>query len=162
MSSVEIDDRREEFRWIPAVEILRSVIAHIPEKNIAGIRKIILFDQDYKKDRGVTVGARYVPVSGAKTADVEIFFQWYSSLDKNLVKNKVYLTYTLSSSLIHELFHHSTNLLKINRKQSDEKDEARAEDFGDKGAKYIVNKIYPRDAYQQEYEEIYRIQSANS
>ena len=90
---MKIDDKRCTSSWVPAVEILNEVIPFFREQNFAGIRRIVLLDQDYHK--GSKALGRYCAVAGTNRADVELYFEWYNELPEELRESKLYLTYMI-------------------------------------------------------------------
>ncbi len=55
---------------MPAIEIFEEFIPKLDPIFFAGIRKLILLDNDYHKDKKVTAAARYVPIQGTKSANI--------------------------------------------------------------------------------------------
>ena len=143
---------------MPALDILESIVALIPNKYLHGIRSIVLFDEAYDSSRDKIVGARYVSLSGTTRADIYIFFQRYDMFNEVLRENKIYLTYSLSKSLLHELYHHASYTLKLTRKKEDKEEEQNAEKWGKVKSDYIISKIYPYEKHREEYDEIKKLE----
>jgi hypothetical protein len=67
---MQIKDKRSATSWVPAVDILNQVLPLFREQNFAGIRRVVLLDQDYHK--GPEGLGRYCQIDGTKQADVEM------------------------------------------------------------------------------------------
>ena len=101
---MKIKDKRSTTSWVPAVEILNEVLPHFRKQNFAGIRRVVLLDQDYHK--GPKGLGRYCQIDGTKQADLEMYFDWYDGLPQEVRTSKLYLTYMIVSTLMHEVYHH--------------------------------------------------------
>jgi hypothetical protein len=146
---IEIEDHREQSSWVPAIEVLQKAIPYISDKNLPGIRKVVLLDNDYhgKKD----AGARYVPIQGTNRADIEMYFNHYKDIPKEIASNKIIIGMLIVSTLFHELYHHMVRFHKTKEQPSFEKEQRRADNWGARRTKEIITKIYPQDEFRKEY-----------
>jgi len=105
-ATTTIDDRREGTRWIPAVATLERILPLLPREHLAGIRSIILLDDDYRAEwKGKSVG-RYVPISGTNRGDIELYFALLTDVPEEAAASSRYWFFTLTNVLAHELYHH--------------------------------------------------------
>src|SRR5882724_7536062 len=111
-----IEDIRRRTPDVPAVECLARVVPLIPRDYRRGIRKIVLLDRDY---RGLKAGGRYVPVRGTRSADIELFLDSYASLPESLRTDRIFVTFSLGQSLMHEIYHHRIRRVSGRQKSTD-------------------------------------------
>lgn len=152
---MRIEDKRSTTSWVPAVEILDAAIPHFRKQNFASIRKVVLLDQDYHK--GPQAIGRYCAINGSKLADVELYFKWYENLPHEARQSKLYLTFMIVSTLMHEIYHHVIRGQHRLRQPDFKTEQQRADRWGDGAAGHVVNKLYPRDQYEPEWKRIQRI-----
>ncbi len=144
------DLRNGEFSSIPATEIFQQIIPVLRKGLLIGVRKIILLDHDYRRSKA---SARYVPVKGTKAADIEIYFDWGSSIPSSLRHNRMYLTYWLGHLLGHELYHHYVRGQRRERKPEFKIEQQKADKWAKQTAWDALTKIFPNE-YQEEWKRI--------
>jgi len=153
---IPIEDlRRGAFASIPAKEILEQIVPLLRKDLLVGVRKIILVDNDYWKKRPAM--ARYIPVRGTKLADIEIYFDRITKVPKSLQFHRMYVTYTLTRSLAHEIYHHYVNGQRRVRKPKSKREEQTADDWGKQTAGYILTKLFPGEEYSQEWKRVQEV-----
>ena len=104
---MKIDDRRVTSSWVPAVQVLEQIIPLMRKEHFAGIRSIVLLDHDYHANRRVArASGRYCPTQGTRAADIEMYFDHFSSLPEEVKTNRMVLTYFITETLMHEVYHH--------------------------------------------------------
>lgn len=103
-----IDDLRTEFSAIPALPLLERVVATIDPVLLIGIASIRLMDHDpNKRRRGEPEArARYLSPRVSRRGAIELYFSRFASVPPQLRSCPVYLTYSLTQTLGHELYHH--------------------------------------------------------
>ncbi|HZA53218.1 MAG TPA: hypothetical protein VE616_03125 [Candidatus Udaeobacter sp.] len=153
---IPIEDLRHgEFASIPAKEILDQIIPLLRTEIFRGVRKIVLLDQDYWGKRPAM--ARYIPVRGTKLADIEIYFDRFTKVPKPLQTHRMYVAYTLTRSLGHEIYHHYVNGQRRIRKPKAKREEQTADDWGKQMAGYILTKLFPGEEYTQEWKRVQEV-----
>lgn len=153
---MKIDDKRITTLYLPVIDIINEVIPHFKKQHFVGIRKIALFDSKYRKgpnESGISMG-RYCAVPGTKTADIEMYFEFYDILPLELKTSKLYLTYLVVSTLMHEVYHHIIRGQHRLRQPKAKKEEMQADRWGDGAVGHIFNKLYPREQYEPEWKKI--------
>ncbi len=104
---MKIDDRRVTSSWVPAAQVLEQIIPLMRQEHFAGIRSIVLLDNDYHANRQVArASGRYCPMQGTRAADIEMYFGHFSSLPEEVKTNRMVLTYFITETLMHEVYHH--------------------------------------------------------
>jgi len=126
---MNIDDKRSTTSWVPAVDILNEALPHFRKQNFAGIRRVVLLDQDYHK--GPEALGRYCPVKGTKQADVELYFEWYDELPEKVRSSRLYLTYMIIQTLMHEVYHHIVRGQHRLRQPKFKTEQAKASQWGE-------------------------------
>jgi hypothetical protein len=148
MRLVKIEDRRQETMWINAKEILETIIPTLSAKNLVGIRKIVLLDNDYH--RGEKGLGRYLLHSGGTSADIEMYFDYYSSLPVEAQNSSIYLTYLISETLLHEIYHHIIRGQKRLKRPSLKDEEKNAHKWAQGGVNHIMKKLGILEEYEAE------------
>jgi hypothetical protein len=155
-SFIPIEDlRRGEFASIPAKEILEQIVPLLRNDLLVGVRKIILLDHDYWGKRPAM--ARYVPVRGTKLADIEIYFDRFKKVPKSLHTHRMYVAYTLTRSLGHEVYHHYVSGQRRVRKPKFKREQQIADDWGKQTAEYILPRLFPGEESAQEWKRVQEI-----
>jgi hypothetical protein len=144
----KIEDYRQRAPEVPAVEVLERILSIVPANYLRGIRTVVLFDRDY---RGRKAAGRYVALRGTRVADIELFLERYASLPETLRTSRIYVTFYLGWSLMHEIYHHRVRGQKRLRKPTDRLEDQRADRWAHDHAHRIVETIFPREQYQEEY-----------
>jgi hypothetical protein len=135
---MEIEDLRRNSSWMPAVSILEEFIPKLDPTYFAGIKKVILLDNDYHKDKKVTAAARYVPIRCTKFASIEFYLGHFSTLPEEAKQSKMYLTWHLLCSLAHELYHHRVRGQRQIRRPKFKQEQKNADEW----AVNIINPIF--------------------
>jgi len=136
---------------MPAIEIFEEFIPKLDPIFFAGIRKLILLDNDYHKDKKVTAAARYVPIQGTKSANIEFYLGHFSTLPEEAKQSRMYLTWRLLCSLGHELYHHRIRGQKKIRRPKFKQEQKNADEWGVKTINPIFAAVYPKDLYEKEW-----------
>ena len=129
---------------MPAIEIFEEFIPKLDPIFFAGIRKLILLDNDYHKDKKVTAAARYVPIQGTKSADIEFYLGHFSNLPEEAKQSLMYLAWRLLCSLGHELYHHRIRGQKKIRRPKFKQEQKNADEWGVKTISPIFAAVYPK------------------
>ncbi len=148
---VKIIDKRKINTQIPAVSILNQAIPVLKKKNFAGIRNIILYDEDRRK--GKKALGTYYPLSPTR-ADIKIYFNWYYNLPDELKNSDTYLMFAVIKILLHEIYHHivhGQDRLKTPDPEQEEKD---ADRWADGGARYVFDCLFTNKDYKKEFKRI--------
>jgi hypothetical protein len=145
-----IEDHRQHALDVPAVEVLERILPIVPT-DLRGIRTIVLFDRDYRRKKAA---ARYVALRGTRGADIELFLDHYVSLPETLRTSRIYVTFYLGWSLMHEIYHHRVRGQKRLRKPTDRLEDQRADRWAHDRAHRILETIFPREQHQEEYARI--------
>jgi len=148
---MEIEDLRKDSCWMPAVSILDEFIPKLDPTYLAGIRKLILLDNDYHKDKKVTAAARYVPIRGTKFASVELYLGHFSTLPEEAKQSRMYLTWRLLCSLAHELYHHRVRGQRKIRQPNFRQEQKNADEWAVKTINPILAAVYPKNLYEKEW-----------
>ncbi len=136
---------------MPAVSILDEFIPKLDPTYLAGIRKLILLDNDYHKDKKVTAAARYVPIRGTKFASVELYLGHFSTLPEEAKQSRMYLTWRLLCSLAHELYHHRVRGQRKIRQPNFRQEQKNADEWAVKTINPILAAVYPKNLYEKEW-----------
>jgi hypothetical protein len=147
---MEIEDLRRASSWMPAVSILEEFIPRLDATYFAGIKKIILLDKDYHKDKKVTA-ARYIPIRGTKFASIEFYLGQFSTLPEEAKQSRMYLTWQLLFFLVHELYHHRVRGQKIIRRPKFKQEQNDADQWAVKIVTPIFVAVYPNELYEGEW-----------
>jgi len=143
-------DNRDRFKAVPAPAILERVLPKLDGSSLAGIRKIILLDEDPHKKRSKSpVTARYNSLGNTRRGDVYLFFSHFEELEDELSDNEMYLTYLVARSLAHELYHHSVRSQRIRRRPKKQIEERDAQKHAQSVATHITHALYPKPQYQE-------------
>ena len=154
MSVPPIVDQREISAWVPAVETLNRVLPLFKPRCLAGIRRILLLDHDYHRDKKHTARARYVPVKGTSMADIEIYLaRWCSDLPQEAKDSPRYWLFELAWTVAHELYHHEVRA-KRNRRPPFEQEQAGADRWGEQAANHIYHRLEDHKAHLDEWARI--------
>jgi hypothetical protein len=148
---MQIEDLRKDSSWMPAVSILEEFIPKLDPTYFAGIKKIILLDNDYHKEKKVTAAARYVPIRGTKLASLEFYLGHFSTLPEEAKQSRMYLTWRLLFSLAHELYHHRVRGQNRIRRPKFEREQKNADEWALKTINPIFAAVYPKDLYEKEW-----------
>ena len=141
---MKIEDRRVNPSWVPAVQVLKEVIPLFKQEHFAGIRKIVLLDDDYHAKRGVSKAAgRYCPIQGTRAADVEIYLGHLSTLPEELKGNRMLLTYLITETLMHEIYHHLVRGQRKLRRPSFKEEQRRAEQWAFSAVVHVFRQLFP-------------------
>ena len=146
---MKIDDKRSTTSSVPAVEILNEALPCFQKRNFAGIRKVVLLDQDYHK--GPEAWGRYCPVKGSKQADIEIYFDWVDDLLTEVRSSKLYLTYQIVHILMHEVYHHIVRGQHRLRQPKFKKEQTDADKWATGAVAHVFKKLFPREDHEQEW-----------
>lgn len=147
----KIEDYRRRALDVPAVEVLERILSLVPADYLRGIRTVVLFDRDY---RGRKAAGRYVALRGTRVADIELFLETYASLPETLRTSRIYVTFRLCWTLMHEIYHHRVRGQKQRRKPTNRLEDQRADRWGHDHAHRILETIFPREQHQEEYARI--------
>jgi hypothetical protein len=101
---VKIVDLRENTKSYEVEGALEKAMPLIPKELITGVRSIVLLDKDRYGKRNA--GGRYVNIKGTNKSDIEIYFEHYEEIPKEIINNKVFLGLLTLNILFHELYHH--------------------------------------------------------
>ena len=115
------------------------------------MRTVALFDRDH---RGKKAAGRYLALKGTRVADIELFLGNYASLPETLRTSRIYGTFYLGWSLMHEIYHHRVRGQKQLRKPTDRLEDQRADRWAHDHAHRITETIFPREQHQEEYARI--------
>jgi hypothetical protein len=148
---MEIEDLRKDSSWMPAVSIFEEFIPKLDPTYFAGIKKLILLDNDYHKNKKVTAAARYVPIRGTKFASIEFYLGHFSTLPEEAKQSRMYLTWRLLFSLAHELYHHRVRGQNKIRRPKFEQEQKNADEWVVKTINPIFAAVYPKDLYEKEW-----------
>jgi hypothetical protein len=148
---MEIEDLRKDSSWMPAVSILEEFIPKLDPAYFAGIKKLILLDNDYHKDKKVTAAARYVPIPGTNFASIEFYLGHFSSLPEEAKQSRMYLTWCLLCSLAHELYHHRVRGQRKIRRPKFKQEQKNADKWALNTINPIFANVYPKDLYEKEW-----------
>jgi hypothetical protein len=148
---MEIEDLRKDSSWMPAVSILEEFIPKLNPTYFAGIKKVILLDKDYHKDKKVTAAARYVPIRGTNFAIIEFYLGHFSTLPEEAKQSRMYLTWRLLCSLAHELYHHRVRGQKKIRRPKFTQEQKNADEWAVKIVNPIFAAVYPKELYEEEW-----------
>lgn len=151
MGKVEIEDVRANSSWAPAVSILETFMPKIDPKYFVGIRKIVLLDKDYHRDKRVQATGRYIPIEGTRGGDIELYLEYLSELPDEAKNSRMYLTYRILKTLAHELYHHRVRGQRIERRPKFEQEQKRADQWAAKIVKPIFAEVFPREKYESEW-----------
>ncbi len=153
---MKIDDKRIDTSWVPAVSILKEFIPKFNKKYFSGIDKIILVDEDYHvSDCFGKAYGRYIRLKGAKSAHIELYFDRFNNLPEDVKESRIYLSYYILRTLLHELYHHKLCHKKI-RKPKFEKEQKRADKWAESVLDPIFSESFPKKKYDGELDEIHR------
>lgn len=148
---MEIEDLRKDSSWMPAVSILEEFIPKLDATYFAGIKKLILLDNDYHRDKKVTAAARYVPIRDTKSANIEIYLGHFSALPEEAKQSRMYLTWRLLCSLAHELYHHRVRGQRKIRQPKFKQEQKNTDRWAVKTINPIFAAVYPKDLYEKEW-----------
>ena len=151
----KIVDRRSESQSLEVERMLWLVCEALGPKPFVGIRTVHLFDTDYL---GRDASGRYVPVKGTGMGDIEMFFSHYLELDSRLLDSPVYLQFLVTSTLMHEVYHHMVRQRKIFRKKGRETEEREASEWALKVTKLVLRRTFPESEYGEEFVRIREVQ----
>jgi hypothetical protein len=146
---MKIEDKRSTTSSVPAVEILNEVLPHFQKRNFAGIRSVVLLDQNYHK--GPAALGRYCAIKGTKQADVEIYFEWIDDLPEEVRSSKLYLTYQIVHILMHEVYHHIVRGQHRLRQPKFAKEQTDADRWATGAVAHVFKKVFPREQHEQEW-----------
>ena len=152
MSLPPIVDQREISAWVPAVETLNRILPFFARR-LPGIRRIVLLDHDYHRDKKIKAKARYVPVKGTRRADIELYLAWGSDLPQEARTSPRYWLFKLTWIVAHELHHHEVSS-KRKRHPAFEQEQADAERWAEKAANYIYHRLEDHKAHLDEWANI--------
>jgi len=148
---MRIEDHRNHSSWIPAISILEEFIPQIDQKYFIGIKKVILFDHDYHKDKKRQAAARYVPVRGTKFADIELYLDYFNNFPDAAKKSRMFIVWKILISLVHELYHHRIRGQNKVRRPKFEREQKDADMWAVKVVKPIFLQTFPQDQYEKEW-----------
>ena len=149
---MDIEDLRKDSSWVPALSILEEFIPRFDPSHFAGIKKIVLLDSDYRKEKKEPAAARYVQIRGTNFANIEIFLGRYSKLPEEAKKSRMFLTWHLLESLAHELYHHRIRGQRKIRQPNEKKEQRGADKWAEKTIAPLFLAVYPSDPYQKEWQ----------
>ncbi len=153
--AIRIEDKRSKTAAVPAIEVIRKVLAHMAPKHLSGIRRIVLLDEDYHSgEEGL---GRYLPVEGSRHADIEIYFDYLCSLPTEAKYSEMYLVFLLADILAHEVYHHMVRGQHRLRKASDKAEQRAASRWAEKEAGRIFNRLFSREQHGEEWRRIRNI-----
>ncbi len=143
-AAVKIDDRRVTTSWIPVVQILEEVIPLFKKEHLAGIRSIILLDDDYRAGRHVPAAAgRYCQIQRSRAGDIEIFLAHLSTLPGELQTNRMLLTYLMTETLAHEVYHHLVRGQQKLRRPSYKEEQKAADRWAFAAVRQVFHRLFP-------------------
>ena len=148
---MEIEDLRKDSSGLSVVSILEEFIPKLDPTYFVGIKKVILLDNDYHKDKKVTAAARYVPIRGTKFASIEFYLAHLSTLPEEAKHSRMYLTWRLLFILAHELYHHRVGGQKKIRRPKFKQEQKNADKWALKTISPIFAAAYPKDLYEKEW-----------
>ena len=132
---------------------LDKILPLLPRKTLVGIRTIVLLDDDYRREgKGRTLG-RYVPVSGTKLADIELYFASYNHVPEEAKTSPRYWLFTITTVLAHELYHHE---IRFRRKHlpAFRREQAAADRWGTRLANQVYHGLPDCEAHWEEWDRI--------
>lgn len=153
---MEFQDLRSNSSWLPAISILEEFIPKLDPTYFVGIKKIILLDTDYHKDKKVRASARYIPIRGTKFANIELYLGHFSDLPKEAKESRMYLSWNLLLTLGHELYHHRVRGQRRIRRPKFKQEQKNADEWAVKIIRPIFAAIYPKNPHGKEYDLIIR------
>jgi hypothetical protein len=155
---VKIEDRRVTSSWVPAVQILEEVIPLFRQEHFGGIRRIVLLDHDYHANRRVArASGRYCPIKGTKAADVEIYFSHLSTLPEEVKTNQMLLTYLITETLMHEIYHHLVRGQQKLRRPSFKQEQKAAGRWAFAAVCHVFRRLFPGEDADAEWKRIDQI-----
>jgi hypothetical protein len=141
---MKIDDRRVTTSWVPAVQILEQVIPLMKHEHFAGIRSIVLLDTDYHANRQVAkASGRYCPIQGTRAADIEMYFAHFSSLPEEVKANPMVLTYFITETLMHEVYHHVVRAHQKVKRPSFKEEQKAAQRWAFAAICHVARQLFP-------------------
>lgn len=154
-----IEDARSTSLSTPVVEIIEAVLPCLRTTDLAGIRKILLLDREYeRRPDGKRSAGRYVPVDGTRMADIELYIQNHvDAVPTELKSNRLFLTWLLAGTLLHELFHHRVRGQARERRPETRAEETKASRQADAEASRILFLLFPTKQYCDEHTHVRRV-----
>lgn len=149
---MEIIDKRKSTAWVPAIEVLNEALPVFRKENFKGIRNIVLMDKDYRNSTQ-NVSGRYCKIDGTNQADIEMFFDWHETLPTDLKESRLYIFYQVTSTLLHEIYHHIIRGQKRLRRPP-LKEETAATKWAASGAMFAIKKTFSREDHEDEWNRI--------
>jgi hypothetical protein len=151
---MEIEDRRVTSSWVPATAILTRTIPLAPKSHIAGIRKIVLLDDDYHtKNPALTAAARYCRIPRSRAADIELYLGVLNDWPEAVKTSEMFLTYHIMKGMMHELYHHLVHGQRILRTPAKAVEEKQAERWASDAVNRMFCKLFPGEEYAAEWKE---------
>lgn len=155
---MKIEDRRVTSSWVPAVQVLEEVIPLFRQEHFVGIRRIVLLDDDYHANRRVARAAgRYCPIQGTKAADVEIYLGHLSTLPEEVKTKRMLLTYLITKTLMHEIYHHLISGQQKLRKPSFKEEQKAADRWAFSAVAHVFRQLFPGEEADAEWKRIDQI-----
>jgi len=148
---MEIEDLRKDSSWIPAISILEEFIPKLDPAYFIGIKKIVLLDKDYRKEKKEPASARYVKIQGTKFANVELYLNHFSNLPEEAKQSRMYFAWCLLTSLAHELYHHRVRGQRRIRQPKYKQEQRNADQWAHKTICPIFSQAFPKDPYEKEW-----------
>jgi hypothetical protein len=148
---MKIEDHRNHSSWVPAASILEEFIPRFDKRYFVGIKKVILLDYDYHKDKKRKAAARYVPVKGTKLANIEMYLGQYNDLPEEARRSRMFIAWNILLTLAHELYHHRIRGQRKRRKPKFTQEQKEADNWASKIVKPIFIKEYPPDPHRKEW-----------
>lgn len=152
---MKVEDRRKASFGVPVREIIVAATPHIDPGLCAGIRQIVLLDNDYHGSRNAA--ARYVPVAGTNRSDVEMYCSFFTTVPDSIKNNKIGWAFAVLSILLHELYHHRVRFQKLADQPSFDMEQRRADNWGMKQSFEVIKRMYPRENHAEEYNQLVKL-----
>jgi len=149
---MKIVDLRENTKSYQVKGALEKAIPLIPKELITGVRNIVLLDKDHYGKRNA--GGRYVNIKGTNKSDIEMYFEHYEEIPKEIINNKVFLGLLTLNTLFHELYHHLIRFHKKKMKPKFEMEQRQADNYAGQQVRKIVMEIFPVNTNRDEYDQM--------
>jgi len=152
---MKIVDQRVQSAQIPVTLLLEDLLKRIEPRHLTGIRRIILLDRDCRRRKKPSI-ARYVPIRGTRTAEIELYMEHLLELPDRARKNRIYLARYLLKALLHEIYHHRIRGLRTHRKPPDKKEEIDADRWASETMAEILSDRFGKEVFESEMKQIFR------
>ena len=115
-------------------------------------------DTDYRKD---DAAGRYVPIRGTNRADIEMYFDWYTTFSPEALESALLLTYLVTNTLMHEIYHHIVRGQKRLKRPSGAVEEKDAAQWAKGAVGHVFRELYPRERFEPHWQQVLAVLSSN-